>query len=146
MASLFAKGEDGFTLIELLVVIAIIGLLSSLSLTSLSGTRQKAYDVQIKSDIVQLRTSLEIYADDHGGIYDVDGDSWTIPAQFRNIPACSADRVAGYQKMVEVGAYLIFADLCSVNNKDFCVDYTGYAGVVDSLNRNNPPATCIPFN
>lgn len=136
----------GFTLIELLVVIAIIGLLSSLSLTSLTGARLKAYDAQIKSDIAQLRTGIEIYADDRGGIYDVNGDSWHIPVQFQNIPTCSADKDFGYQKNVTASSYIIFADLCSINNKDFCADSTGYVGVVDSLNRINQPFTCVPIN
>lgn len=137
------KTAKGFTLIELLVVIAIIGLLSSLAVVSLSDARKKAYDAQIKSDIAQLRTDVEIYADDHDGLYDVAGDEWDIPVQFRNIPACSADATdapVGYKKNVNVNGYVVWADLCNATG-DFCVDSTGYAGIVSTLDN---PTRCLP--
>jgi prepilin-type N-terminal cleavage/methylation domain-containing protein len=58
------KGR-GFTLIELLVVIAIIGVLSSVVLASLNSARGKARDAKRRSDLVQVRTALELYYDSH---------------------------------------------------------------------------------
>ena len=67
--------KKGFTLIELLVVIAIIALLSTLSVVALNSARVKSRDARRLSDIKQIRTALEMYADSHGGQYpyhDVD--------------------------------------------------------------------------
>lgn len=65
MAYLSIK-QRAFTLIELLVVIAIIGILASLVLVSLSGTRSKARDAVRKSDLSQIKRALELYNSDNG--------------------------------------------------------------------------------
>ncbi len=52
-----------FTLIELLVVIAIIGLLGTIAVVSMSGSRAKARDLKRKTDLKQLATALELYYD-----------------------------------------------------------------------------------
>ena len=59
----------GFTLIELLVVIAIIGILSSIVLTNLNSSRQKARDVKRIADIKQLQLALALYFDANNGKY-----------------------------------------------------------------------------
>jgi len=51
-------GRQGFTLIELLVVIAIIGILSSVVLTSLNSTREKARIAKAKGDIKNIKTAI----------------------------------------------------------------------------------------
>ncbi len=51
----------GFTLIELLVVIAVIGLLSTMTMVSLTSVRGKARDARRMSDISQIRLGLEMY-------------------------------------------------------------------------------------
>ena len=71
--------KKGFTLIELLVVIAIIGLLSSIVLVILKGTRDKARDVRRLSDMRQIRLALELYYDSNGnypGNTDNDCSDW----------------------------------------------------------------------
>lgn len=55
--------KRGFTLTELLVAIAIIGILSSVVLTSMSGTRERAKDGRRISDIKQIQLALELYYD-----------------------------------------------------------------------------------
>ncbi len=57
---------SGFTLIELLVVIAIVGLLASIVSASLNSARAKSRDAKRRSDLVQLRTALELYYNSHG--------------------------------------------------------------------------------
>jgi len=59
------KNQKGFTLIELLVVISIIGLISSIVLVSIKGTRGKARDAVRKQDFYSLQYALEMYYLEH---------------------------------------------------------------------------------
>jgi prepilin-type N-terminal cleavage/methylation domain-containing protein len=54
----------GFTLIELLVVISIIGLLSGMAAFNFQQARERARDVQRKSDLKQMQNALESYKND----------------------------------------------------------------------------------
>lgn len=53
--------QRGFTLIELLMVIAIIGLLASITLTSVATVRDKARDTRRVTDVKQLAGAVELY-------------------------------------------------------------------------------------
>jgi len=59
----------GFTLIELLVVISIIGVLSALALSNYNAARQRARDAQRKSDLNQIKTSLQMYYNDNSSSF-----------------------------------------------------------------------------
>jgi len=48
---------------ELLVVIAVIGILSSIVLSSMSSTRERAKDGRRISDVKQIQLALELYYD-----------------------------------------------------------------------------------
>ena len=61
----FGKNK-GFTLIELLVVISIIGLLASIVLVNLQGTRAKARDSIRKQDIAQIEKAFMLYWEKYG--------------------------------------------------------------------------------
>lgn len=54
--------SSGFTLIELLVVITIIGVLASVVLAALDDARASARDSKRVSEVRQLQTALEMYA------------------------------------------------------------------------------------
>ena len=59
--SRFRIQDGGFTIIEMVIVVAIIGLLSSVVLTGLNKSRQKARDVRRISHILQIQHELETY-------------------------------------------------------------------------------------
>ncbi|MCF7831655.1 MAG: type II secretion system GspH family protein [Candidatus Pacebacteria bacterium] len=61
--------SKGFTLMELLVVIAIIGILSTVILASLSSSRNRARDANIKHELSQMRALADLYALQNGGRY-----------------------------------------------------------------------------
>ena len=67
--------KRGFTLVELLVVIAIIGMLASIVMVALSGSRSKARDSQRIQQVQQIQTALEIFAPP-GSTYPSTGAGW----------------------------------------------------------------------
>ncbi len=80
----------GFTLIELLVVVAIVGILSSVILANLNGSRQKARDTKRIADVKSLQLALELYKDVNGGKYPgtlASGDQTElVPTYISSIP------------------------------------------------------------
>ena len=71
----------GFTLIELLVVISVIGLLAALIMVNFNAARERARDVQRKSDLDQVKKALRMYYNDNN-LYPVNGTlTWGSPFQ-----------------------------------------------------------------
>ncbi|MEM1211584.1 MAG: DUF1559 domain-containing protein [Planctomycetota bacterium] len=64
----------GFTLIELLVVISIIALLIAILLPALQGARDAAKRTLCLSNLRQLGTMINIYANDYDGLPPLAGD------------------------------------------------------------------------
>jgi len=58
--------QKGFTLIEVMVVIVILGVLASLVVPNLMGNKDKADIQKVKSDVVALENSLDMYKLDNG--------------------------------------------------------------------------------
>lgn len=59
------KIKAGFTLVELLVVVAIIGVLTTLVLANFNAARDRARDVERKSDLDQIKKALRMYYNDN---------------------------------------------------------------------------------
>ncbi len=61
------RAGKSFTLIELLVVVAIIAILMSVLLPSLSKARDMAWGARCKSNLKQIGSGIQLYADDYRG-------------------------------------------------------------------------------
>ncbi len=69
----------GFTLIELLVVLAVIGILASLLLPALAQAKNKAKDIQCRSNLRQIVLSFKIAVDeDPGASLNEDGIAYWL--------------------------------------------------------------------
>lgn len=55
------SAQRGFTLLEIMVVIVILGLLASLTVPRLMGSKQKADIQKARSDIATLENALDMY-------------------------------------------------------------------------------------
>ena len=119
--------KRGFTLIELLVVIAIIGILASIVLVSLNDARNKGYDTQIKSDISQTRTTIELCYDNMNGTYIGCAQEGTNGIADITPPSCQT--VQDYVITVTATDYAVSGQLCSDAALFWCVDTAGNAGV-----------------
>ena len=63
----------GFTLIELLVVISVIGILAALIMVNFNAARERARDVERKSDLDQVKKALRLYYNDTNTYPDNNG-------------------------------------------------------------------------
>ena len=74
------QGKACFTLIELLVVIAIIAILAAMLLPALSSARASAKSAACMSNLKQINTALNLYADNNDDYFPPssmkNGDSW----------------------------------------------------------------------
>lgn len=57
----------GFTLVELLVVVAIIGLLATIIMVNVGGTKANSRDAKRTEDITSIRNALSLYTNDMSG-------------------------------------------------------------------------------
>lgn len=55
------NNQRGFTLLEMLMVISIIGLLASITLTSVASARVKSRDAKRKLDLNQIYNAMNLY-------------------------------------------------------------------------------------
>jgi len=128
----FDKKNNGFTLIEMLVVIAVIGILSSVLLTALGPSKEKAKDARIIQEINQARTIAELLND---------GDYDALPAKPEDIerhsslgPLITDIKQQGGELVIKraSSAFIIYSKLNSkleepgnIRVKYYCVDSTG---------------------
>lgn len=59
------KIKNGFTLIEVLLAVSVISFLSSITLYSTTEARKKSEDANMKVEVNQVKTAVELYKQDH---------------------------------------------------------------------------------
>src|SRR5258706_5196864 len=82
----------GFTLLELLITVTIMGVLSALGVFAYSPAQPRARDAKRKSDLLQYKNALEVYATKNNGFYPSRTDANTVQA---STTVCSDLGIAG---------------------------------------------------
>jgi prepilin-type N-terminal cleavage/methylation domain-containing protein len=128
---IFKRRDQGFTLVELLVVIAIIGVLATLVLLQLGTARARARDTQRISHVNQLRTAVEQYYEDNGGVYPATLDD-VAPRYIQSVPQdpLRAEDY-GFAKDDATDEYHIWSCLennAAALNNDIDIDSSGFGG------------------
>ena len=129
------KTLKGFTLIELLVVIGIIGLLVSTSLAVISEVRDKGKDTRIQTSLAQVRfEAVMIYNKENSYLNLCDaGDTLNDTNENLDLIENDIRKYSGQDPDCYAidNAYCVQARLVTDKTKAYCVDSTGFAGIVN---------------
>ena len=94
--------KKGFTMIELIFVIVILGILASVAIPRLAGTRE---DAEISTAVANLRTLLSDAASYYAAKGNLNGAKWK---DFTNVPLKDSNGAAIGAGVPAVGATEVF--------------------------------------
>ena len=134
MLTMLTPKKRGFTLTELLVVIAIIGILSTVVLASINGSRGKASDATVRQNLVGPREQGELFYYANGNSYaNVCATASVNGVKSINPQVQAAANAAGVPLVIDINtAGALNAATCHANS-------TGWAAEVPL--KNGPPAS-----
>jgi len=112
------KKMQAFTLIEILIVVSILGILMGVTLRGMGGVRQRAYDVEVKSIVLDTRMESEVYMIDKGSYQGF------TPSR-SDLPTCAGGGRPQTNFSSNYAKIAIFAPICSQPGRNFCVDSDG---------------------
>src|SRR5438093_2421348 len=63
------RKSRGFSLVELVIVVVIIAIIGAIAIPRMSRGAAGAADSALVGDLKTLRSAIELYANEHGGLY-----------------------------------------------------------------------------
>jgi prepilin-type N-terminal cleavage/methylation domain-containing protein len=63
------RNQEGFTLVELLIVAIILSILAAIAVPQFTSTTDDAAKAALKSNLTGIRSSIAMYAQQHGGTF-----------------------------------------------------------------------------
>jgi type IV pilus assembly protein PilA len=156
--------KEGFTIIELIVVIAIIAVLAAIVLVNVTTYINKARNAAVRGNMATLLTNAATYFDQNSGKFGSDfkanatiGCGWTVTTG-PNSPIQIAVASANGTNITTTVAITCVGDTASqawcgsaatlaqssptLAASTFCVDSTGYKGVLVSGKCTGTTYTC----
>lgn len=117
--------KKGFTIIELVVVIAIIAVLAAIVLINVAGYINKGKDATIKANMHTVQTTVIATNSQNGG-------TWAAPttSDYTNVTAWFTANSVTYSPLWTTGGFCATAVLKETSAGTWCVDSTGYSGLV----------------
>ena len=141
--------KKGFTIIELIVVIAIIAVLAAIVLVNVTQYINKGKNSAIQGNMTSLLTNAAVYFDANPGKYGSDFIGDTSIGCGLNSPIKLA--VLAVQGNIACAGSATTQDWCGTSKtlavgataaSTFCVDSTGYKGVLGSGKCTGTTYTC----
>jgi len=135
--------KKAFTIVELLVVIGIIATLSSIILFSISQYISKGKDASIKSNLVVLVPSGEVYYNNKNSYLDIlngtDFCDYVVDSAFSQLPTTQS-KYCGVN--ITGTAWAACVQEFTNTEKAYCVDSKGNRGEIDNSLCTNSITTC----
>lgn len=143
----------GFSLIEILIAVSIIGILSTITIVSVTKIQGNTRDATKKAAILTLQTALQhYYADQHFYPYSPAGDVLTPPitnCTGRDTPPCTISKTYLNTLPNNLAAsdfYYLNSPVGCDNNTTFCQNYCLYTQLENPGNSSRSVGSCnVPY-